>query len=485
MSTRHLRNAIVLSLAMSTFGWAQDGEAERSTKQQLDQKAANLVSQLLMQRHRSRNGPINILIQQGSETEADEYYARISVELRFAFAGSDMQCFFNYLGYQGLSPSDIERLPSFDLMPTSGVEFESLAASVDDPVEFRRNFSLADFEDGRVLVSRFFAPKIVSYFDRKSPGDPVDPRSLIPGWRKLVRLQPKSGSVADGAGVKHVYLLFNLFEPDVSKDPFEGNESGNNQVIIVPRTFTPKTGNAVYFAVYQSRTNAYRLGKFLQAGFDLPGVHPQDGVYYVPRSCAECHGHDKERGEPYDYPFAKPNYLDTDQWYDSLDFDFPHVATSAHDVVFDGGKNHSTAQYRRAFQVIRRLNATIKEETIAAERTNVPSFQRKAVEKWVDLHAAWDDRVPFEQRALEVTSGVKWDPGNSTEMRFVRHMNRFCFRCHSSVRFNIFDKSGMVNEPVRSLLPQFVPPGIMPQGRVLEVGTKTEIVDLFRQINGN
>jgi hypothetical protein len=53
-----------------------------------------------------------------------------------------------------------------------------------------------------VLVSRFFAPKIATYYDPADPFKPINPDAIIPGWRKLVRLTARSNNVFDRGAVK-------------------------------------------------------------------------------------------------------------------------------------------------------------------------------------------------------------------------------------------------------------------------------------------
>jgi hypothetical protein len=462
-----------------------------------------------------------ILVQPGKKEEADLYYARIGGVLKFDFLKSSLDTLLAHLGYatpkeaggtivfKGLTATDLEKIPSFTLMPRNADEYEALAKSVVDPLEFRALLSLADFKNDAVLVSRFFAPKIAKYINEKDASVAVDPDDIKPGWRKLVRLTPQPGSRAAIEGkIQHAYILFNFINPDPNVDPFVGVESGNNQVIIVPKK--PTEGDRVFFAVYGkgSLAKPYDIGFFLAADFDLPGHVGADGdaldrEYYVPRACAECHGHsaDDTKGRPVDpiefkptddfatgiYRFAKPNYLDTDQWYDWKDFDFRGVSGSLNDVVFDGGRDTDSRDYARAIDVIRKLNRRIVDETLAAEADpSTPTFQTLAARKWIDLHKGSDQRKPYSVRSI---GNAAWNPANVDEMKLLRLLDNHCFRCHSSLKYNVFDKQAVedrkpiilrfIRQEVTDEQENVLPGRRMPQGRVLEEKDIAEIERLM------
>lgn len=438
---------------------------------------------------------LDIFIAPGSETEADRYYARISKLLGFEFSNdaSSLDDLLVYCGYadkstgtiEGLLTNDLESQPSQDLMPKTEQAFEELAANATRPAGFRNFGKLEDFLDEKVLVSRFFAPKIATYYDPADPDKPIDRDDIVPGWRKLVRIKPKPDSAAVRVGkLKHVYILFNYKRANAADDPFIGNESDNNQVILVPQS--PAAGeDTSYFAVFKSRTKFYKIEKFLAADFDLPGTNPEVSKYYVPTSCAACHGHGDSRGAPNGDVFddAKPNYLDTDQWYDWMDFDFRGVAGSLNDVVFDGGKDVSSARYHGAFEVIRKLNGDMLEETKAAVPAN--DFTVQANQKWLDLHSSTDTRKPYSSRSIGTQL---WDTSNPKEMRLLSLLDNHCFRCHSSMIYNVFDKAAVIGykDFIELYLNLKVPgkPGFfMPQGRVLEISERDEILRLLNEIS--
>lgn len=471
------------------------------------------------------------LVNPGDATQATAYYNRIETPLNVVFIdepgtppatprATTLDGLLKYLGYQneagdGLKAEDLETLDSALLMPRNATEFDALNNATSGRIG--RHLTLDDFWDAagagrsKALVARFFAPKIATYFDAVDPFEPIDPDTIVPGWRKLVRLPPRSGIGGGAANLKYVFILFNFKKADPDANPFTLNESGNNQVILVPTRFDPTTEDAAYFAVYQKKTAGYPLGLFLGADFDLPGHAAYqasgnvatDSEYYVPTACAACHGHGDSRGEPdttsNKFNLAKPNYLDTDQWYDWSDFDYRGVAGSLNDIVFDGGKDQTTARYRGAFNVIGAMNLGIKADTVSAEPSG-PTFARRAVDRWLAIHevdattgeAANPSRKPYSARGLEDASHGGWNPDNPQEMRLLRLLDNHCFRCHSSMIYNVFDR-----QTVETLAPKMkillnkvklnaqghpLPGFAMPQGRVLPSATRAELSRLLTDV---
>jgi hypothetical protein len=186
------------------------------------------------------------------------------------------------------------------------------------------------------------------------------------------------------------------------------------------------------------------------------------------------------------YTRAKPNYLDTDQWYDWMEFDYRGVTTSLNDVVFDGGKAHGSQQFARAMEVVRDLNRDIRDETFAAEpQPGVKSYSTLAAEKWLNLHANDIQRAPYSQRSIGTQ---QWDATSGDEMRLLRLLDNHCFRCHSSLLYNVFDRETVkskrndikrvLRQKVRDPQGRELPGFRMPQGRVL----KTEEIDEIRRL---
>jgi hypothetical protein len=189
------------------------------------------------------------------------------------------------------------------------------------------------------------------------------------------------------------------------------------------------------------------------------------------------------------YAFAKVNYLDTDQWYDMIGYDFPGTAASRHDAIFDGAKNdYSSAKHEKAFGVLKNLNKTIEQQNIVSARPDgSDNFKRLAVSKWLALHETDAAPVPPIGRGIEVVLGEVWNANNPGDEELLGLLNRFCFRCHSSLKWSVFDRGALFVEvfkgtPRKDVITGFVAGGVMPQGRELEQLEKDAILRYVRGI---
>jgi len=458
---------------------------ERAT--QLTKRAATGSSKALREKNaKLAEKSVSIFIEPGDLSEAQKYYNRISQRLGLRLLDqannilpeANLTELINYLGYEGLVAGDLEALPSADLMPRDSSGFTLLSQKVSDSATFVAKRTLADFANDNVLVSRFFAPKIVDYTKVESP---TATQHYTPGWRKLVRLKPLPNSRASAADIDTTYILFNFVRDDVSLDPFDKNFSKNNQVIIVPKKFQNGAEDSAYFLVYlQAPEN--KLGFALSGvAFDLPGAKD----YHVPRSCAQCHGHDGRSGNsspgPADgiYRQARVNYLDTDQWHDAINFDFPQLSGTPWAVVFDGGNDVQSSGYHLAMDVMRKLNAGARAQNKTVDETD---FKFQAADKWIQLHTNQDGPVPFTDR---VFGASLWNATNPDEKELLSLLNHYCFRCHSSIRYNVFDKQG-VNDSSGGFASRLNAatnsPRYMPQGRKLPTDVKNRIIELSEKL---
>lgn len=435
-------------------------------------------------------GQTPMAIEDGDKTDAEIYYQAIAPLIGFpALLASDFTGFLNYLGFGGLQPGDLEILDSKLLMPATPSDFDQLASKVIDPA-FKTKQKLEDFAQDRVLVSRFFAPKIVNFTEK----NPASPNPHVAGWRKLVRIVPVPGSAADVGNIREAYVLMNYFQADVEKNPFperradlDENQSVNNQIILVPKSHDPATGHSAYWLVYQKRSDRYVRGDFLTAAFD----NPKQGEsalkpYYVPIACAQCHGHyEISENEPKPvtkdtrFPHAKLNYLDSDQWYDMLK-EFPGTKNSNFDVIFDGGRDQTTTRYADAVTVLLKLNEHIKTQNKESLRGNGDDrFIVDAVEKWIGIHKKDPRPASMFQRAIGTAPG--WDPAKEDlDGELLPMLSRYCFRCHGTIRYNVFDREGLKD---LGSTPSFkVGNRFMPQGRILPDEDRKRLVELLDQL---
>lgn len=381
----------------------------------------------------------------GNEEEARKYYKEtVSPQLHFlapeTIENSTIKELLTYFGYTNVSASDLHRLSSDDLM------------------------RLAD--DGDILATRFFAPKITEVTTKPKP----IPEHLGFGWRKLVRLKARPSSEAIANGMSMLVFLQNIFEKTVEGNPFNAdkNVSKFNQAIVVRKEgpFTADKQPAYFFAystlvklnaggqpIKDADGNFENEGKLafsLKATFDEVARDPETSVriseYFIPRSCRDCHGGQVAIR-------AKLNFLDTDHWIDRVtpnygltdarfkEEDFTSLAVSPSQVIFDGGKDPATIQ--KAFDVIRRLNEEFRDQNKNISGGN--NFQLKAVERWLDLHRPerfGNNHAPPYERGF---GDLLWDPNSESDKKTLYYLNRYCYRCHSSVKYNVFDKKAVVD----------------------------------------
>jgi hypothetical protein len=370
-----------------------------------------------------------------------------------------------YLGYPNLDLKDVEDLPSAELM---------------------KRFP------GDVLSSAFFAPKITD----------VSVQPINPGWRKLVRFKAKGEALK--TGISAGYLLFNKFQfsdkfqPDYDKDPFgdKSKESLNTQLILV-RAEGSALKYPIYFSVFYRRSGGSRLITFLTATFDAraPNIVPKNR-YYVPNACAACHGGLTGEILKPDYEKLKLNYLDTDHWFDRLEDDFAilkdHTCGGTKKpcaVLYDARNDES--EFEQAFNVLRELNREIE-----AQNKSVPpdgSFQLRAVTKWLQLHGTDSGHKDVFARALPPAgAGDPWKADNPTDKELLPLLNRYCFRCHSSLKFNIFDRPAVARRKkdiLENMTRLLTDEKKMPQDRNLDCSAETlahkeKILELVRLFPG-
>lgn len=398
----------------------------------------------------------------GSESEARAYYARISQKLNFSVDGSNLTQLLMYLGYEGLTADDIELIDPETLMPQTPEEFVRLSGVVTNQARFDQNLSPDHFKDGQVLATRFLAPKIAD-LSKQPP--------YQAGWRKLVRLKVRADSPARQAGIAESYILFNYLRDQAEAEPFPGpgsNEnvaSKNNQVILVPSQTSTGHTDAAYWMVFGSRGEGYPSILYLSAAFDFPFDPEADNRYYVPTACAECHGHSGDTSDANGFPQAKLNFLDTDHWHDrARPGDYFEQAGSTAGVLHDGGKDENSPDYARAFDVVRSLNEEIIKQNENTDAT-LKSNQLLGAQKWWELHSSSTAHAEPLARALQ-TGQSKWNATDPNDAKLLGLLNKYCYRCHSSVAYNVFDREQVLQR--KRFMALFVRQKFMPQGQDIE-----------------
>lgn len=392
----------------------------------------------------------------GSPAGARVYYARISKELGFdATPGvTTLDKLLDFIGYP-ISGAKLQALDPAILMNPArvGSPIEGLGLQI-------RGLSGAALRDGDILATRFFAPKIVN----------INTAETIPGWRKLVRLRVRPDSNAARVGIQSVVILFNFFAA-VGQEPFSG-PSVNTQVMLLATVLKER----LYWMDFDPNG---KLALALNASFDaadLPNGGNRD--YFVPDGCNACHGSPSNLNPP------MVNYLDTDHWFDRLNDDFVAVKTARTPLLFDAQTNDvSQPSFSQAFDVIRRFN----EEALLQNSSVQPkSFEAEAARTWLRIHAQSDEHLPPIARGFSLKGGPTWQP---FETDGLGRLNRYCFRCHGSVRFSIFDRSavveraGIMRQHINPSKQQEKVPGFkMPPDRKLDPKELQALDDFLKQL---
>lgn len=356
-------------------------------------------------------------------------------------------------------------------------------------------------KQGEILVSRFFAPKIVNFS--------VAPAQREAGWRRMVRVNSRAGSPARNHGVESAWILFNHFSKPPTHKPFLDNaatSSLNTQVALITNCAVSTTAckdaplNSIYWldfgaTVADSGKLSYALNAFFDAGALVNSGKAAGAPYFLPNGCDTCHG--TLQGN------AVLNTLDTDHWLDRLkDGDFPALsAADAPAPLFDAGKDTKSAQYAAAFAVIRKLNGEIN---AMQQRVRPGGFHQKATSKWVELHKSSSDPVAdLVQRAISFSNtgnplqrsrkapllpAQMWK-AQAEDRELLGLMNRYCYRCHGAVRFDVFSKDMVADES--SVILERVDPNAtqqkiqgfkMPPDRDMDAKDKARLIELVEKL---
>lgn len=340
--------------------------------------------------------------------------------------------------------------------------------SLDDPTGFQKLMLVRPLRPGDILSARFFAPKI------SNVNDPTETRDI--GWRKLVRLRARPGSLAEQHQIDSAIILFNYFVAPGIK-PFQaGAESVNTQVMLTSMALDDR--DSIYWLDYGPRSKGGLLSKQLDATFDaadLQGGRSLSAVkpYYVPDGCIACHGNNPRK------PLV--NYLDTDHWFDRLNDDFSRVRAEGALVLFDAGTDDVTSPaFARAFDVVRQFNEETEEHAAVVQPN---AFHLAAGRNWLRLHERSSAHLSPAERA--VPTQTRW---SASDAEAVGLLNRYCFRCHGTIKFNVFDKKEVMDRRalIRSRLfptPEQLKldPGFaMPSDRLLDEKERSRILALIR-----
>jgi hypothetical protein len=412
----------------------------------------------------------------GNPQSATNYFRDLATALSFSTPDQIFETKLDdvatYLGYAGITGADLQNLDPQVLMNPQAL---LTSANLQNGAAVLSNLGAVPFRADDILATRFFAPKIM---DIKAPEE-----KRKNGWRKLIRLRAQPNSPAQSNHITAAIILFNFFT-DPGLAPFSGPlDSVNTQVMLVTEPAKVAGPNdaagmdALYWLDYGSLSAGGKLSLALNAFFDaneLPQTNNDARPYFVPEGCVACHGINKRA--------SLINYLDTDHWVDRLDTDFKSLKTNGIPVVFDAQTNdNNSAQFKLAFDVIRRFNGEADEEV---SRVQPKHDEALASHKWLELHAQNNNHfVPVDR---SIGSAPKWSGDKAGDSEALDALNTYCFRCHGTVKFSVFNRQELRSPQLRGMLLQVLqtnaPIGVkMPPDRPLPDDARKAILEFVHQ----
>lgn len=365
----------------------------------------------------------------GSEPDAEAYYERISApsELNWDIPGSSCGTLVGeFLGRPSITCADL------------GAKETTWSQ-----------------RDGVVGV-RFFSPKI-SMFGATHADAEI-------GWRSVVRVESSPGSPARRARIHFAYFSFNRHAKfgDAIPDEFYNVQS----ILVKERIQAGET--STYWLAYDGFD---RLLTSITATFDGLDSSMIGSSYYLPQVCIQCHGTSQRRG------FL--NFLDVDAWFDRTapGDDFEGVAP----VLPDAPAGPTSRAFLRIFDQIRILNEGIEEQN---RKVGAPDFVIEAARSWNAKHGR-ARLLPPDRRGVGSRRDRTWDADDPIDAELLPMLNRYCYRCHSSRVFNVFDRRSVVrlkHRIERVVSDDGTEPPRMPRDRRLTPDTVERLVALTRQL---
>jgi hypothetical protein len=441
------------------------------------------------------------LIDTGTEAETIVYYSQVGsfLSLPLIVQGSAGSPTLNpqfgldqLIGFGGFSDGQGGGLLAKDLDSIAGSIINtpgSLAGAVSNVAKFNAFFSQA-LEPGEIVAASYFAPKIANVGQiTGAAGSPPEPQQY--GWRKVIRLRPRTGSPANSKAIIGIWILFNYFTPvNASTTPnLILQNSVNTQVILQFATvqntpsLNPAQPNPIRDAAYWLDFNPTQKGALLtnalNASFDSgEGDIGGDGTqnYYVPTACAVCHGGGRES--------AALNFLDTDHWFERVrsgspaGTDFPSFG-NVNGVLLDGGADQTKPAFAVAFAVFQTLNSDIKGQNAVAGAT----LQQAGAQHWIDAHAHQITPLSLAQRALGA------NPWTVADSPLLSYLDRYCYRCHNAIDYDVFSKQDVLFERpgmIKRIQLDWIPANfqrVMPQDRHLDATIIQQIATLLNNVN--
>lgn len=433
------RSAAALCCAVAACAIATVGTAARRQPPPAEKRAKPLKSVERIVTSDTPEDDCRFSVTQGRQETASAYYALIASPAHLDMKNLPMSTLSDVPAYLGWSGE--RKLTATDLEQKSASFFDTLP-------------------NGDAVSTSYFAPKV-----SLAGGNG---RQKIFGWRKLIRLRALHGSEADLRGIDAAYILFNATARKARPLLLVQDYI---QVILVSRS-TADAKYAAYWLVYRGHAHGYELTNHIRATFeggDFSTVAGAGQNFYVPESCAQCHGQDEAAG--------LLNMLDTDHWLDRVQQGDDFTAIGGVGAVLrDAGNHVGSERFRRAFARIRMLNEEIDAQN---RRAGTRPFRQQALTQWLTLHASNDAHRPLEERAFSTdsTSAATW---TKADRPLLNDLNRYCYRCHSSISFSVFDKPTIVRK--KRQMAAMVDSGCMPRDQHLDRATADALAARLRSL---
>ena len=421
--------------------------------------------------HMMFEGPLSKLkgpsrVYGGDRESGATYYDQISKEL--AFVGNrppaTLDAILEYMGYGAITAQDFDRLE-----PTVLMDPAKLQRAVANQNKLKIAWQGKPLRQGEILATRFFAPKTSDVSGK------VEPVKL--SWRKLVRLKARPGSTAYGKGIDAMFWLSNSYMEVSEKSPYDSHIK-NNQVILTKKK-EASLKDSIYFFVFDSVERGGKIALYAETSWDAADPELLGDInkkYFIPDACVHCHGLSRDEG--------MLSYLDTDHWLDRIQpgDDFTDLLNSKWSPIFDGGKNPDSKQYRQAFEVLRQLNREILQQN---QSVSPDSFFTRATQNWLRLHKDNSAHLePIKRSIVDKENPVLWNAASETDRQLLPLLNRYCYRCHSSLLFHVFDKQAVLDR-IDDMVYRIEEEDFsvaMPQDRILSAAQKQRFIKLLEAL---
>jgi hypothetical protein len=104
-------------------------------------------------------------------------------------------------------------------------------------------------------------------------------------------------------------------------------------------------------------------------------------------------------------------------------------------------------KFRGAFDLIRTFN---EEADKHAHRAQPKHDESLAAAKWLEIHK--NNYAPVLPIQRTIGAAPQWSADNANEVAVVGTMNQYCYRCHGTVKFSVFNKKSMLENRDKFLL---------------------------------